>query len=703
VCQFAGFDGDGIIDDTVVSYVRELSRFADVYYLADCVLEAGELEKLEPYTRGRWAIRHGLYDFGSYSMLARDLVGWNTIATYDEMLLVNDSSYLLRPLDEVFDRMESRPVHWWGLQATDYDFTPGVLKKLGRRLSVEEMAAGARERGAWRMTDVFHVGSYFVAVRSEVIADPDFRRRLDTVSAQTDKDSIVKKYEIGISHYLTMAGFRVDTFVDGVLPFHPIYRASAFDLLSEGFPLIKRQFLHENPFDVPDLEHWKERVLALTPGADVDAIEANLWRVSPPYNVRRALAVRTLPDGSVAIPEPVLAHNFGEYERWAPRFDHWWAFVVDPVTPRLEGNARAGCEAVRTDPALRKVLIVHPDSPRLGGANVTVVPTATQASTWYLFRSRTIFVNQGPRVDVPHPLSGTSHRFVGLRGTPLLSFGVTTKVGPDGDRQAHNDAVHDVDLTRAVVASSSAQRKAMRKALRSPSPPNIWVTGSPRTDLLVCPEESLAADLRAQLLLLRRATGGRRLVVWAPSRRPDGRSLPALGADDLEWLGGWGERHDAVVGVRPASRARTDTDWPGVDPATIRAAGLLVLTHRLFPDVEAPLREAAALVTDYTSELLDFSVLSRPVLAYVPDLDDVASDPGLLHDLADVVAGQVCHDRSELFAAWEDLLAEPTAEQLVRRAEVRDLLHAYRDGRSSQRVVRRVQATYLPKAWFPNL
>ena len=199
VCLFAGFDGDGIVDDTAVAYVRELSRFADVYYLADCVLEAGELEKLEPYTRGRWAIRHGLYDFGSYSILARDLVGWDTIATYDEVLLVNDSSYLLRPLDEVFDRMESRPVHWWGLQATDYDFTPGVLKRLGRRLAVEDVQLEARERSPWRMTDVFHVGSYFLALRSEVIHDPDFRRRLDTVSAQTDKDSIVKKYEIGIS------------------------------------------------------------------------------------------------------------------------------------------------------------------------------------------------------------------------------------------------------------------------------------------------------------------------------------------------------------------------------------------------------------------------------------------------------------------------------------------------------------------------
>ena len=442
-------------------------------------------------------------------------------------------------------------------------------------------------------------------------------------------------------------------------------------------------------------------MLAVTPGADVDAIEANLWRVSPPYNLRRALAVRTLADGSVAIPEPVLADNWDEYERWTPRFDHWWAFNVDPVTHRLEGNARAVFEAVRFDPAIRKVVIVQERSPRLGGANVTVVPAATQASTWYLFRSRTIFVTHGPRADIPHPLSGTSHRFVGLRsGTPLLSFGVTTKVGPDGDRKAHNDAVHDVDLTRAVVASSPAQRKAMRRALRSPSAPNIWVTGAPRTDLMVCPEESLATDLRAQLLLLRRATGGRRLVVWAPERRRDGRSLPALEADDLTWLRRWGERHDAVIGVRPTARTRTDDDWPGLDPAAIRAAGLLVLTHRLFPDIEMLLREAAALVSDYASELLDFSVLSRPVLAYVPDLDEVAADPGLLHDLADVAAAPVCRSRSELFGAWEGLLAEPTAEQVAERAKVRDLLHAFRDGRSGLRVARRVQATYLPKAWF---
>ena len=117
ICLFAGYDRDGIVDDYVVAYVRELSRHADVYYLADSDMPPDELDKLRPYTKGAWAVRHGQYDFGSYSQLAGK-VGWDVIAGYDELLLVNDSCYLLRGLDDVFARMDGKACDWWGLQAT---------------------------------------------------------------------------------------------------------------------------------------------------------------------------------------------------------------------------------------------------------------------------------------------------------------------------------------------------------------------------------------------------------------------------------------------------------------------------------------------------------------------------------------------------------------------------------------------------------
>ena len=107
-CLFAGYDADGLVDDYVVDYLTELARHADVFYVADGVLEPGELDRLDGIVAGAWSVPHGAYDFGSFSLLARDLVGWERLDGYDEVILANDSCYLLRPLDEVLAR-DGRP------------------------------------------------------------------------------------------------------------------------------------------------------------------------------------------------------------------------------------------------------------------------------------------------------------------------------------------------------------------------------------------------------------------------------------------------------------------------------------------------------------------------------------------------------------------------------------------------------------------
>ena len=58
ICLFAAYDRDGLVDEHVLAYLRELGRHADVYYLADGVLEPGELDKLDGIVRGAWSIPH---------------------------------------------------------------------------------------------------------------------------------------------------------------------------------------------------------------------------------------------------------------------------------------------------------------------------------------------------------------------------------------------------------------------------------------------------------------------------------------------------------------------------------------------------------------------------------------------------------------------------------------------------------------------
>ncbi|MBJ7356737.1 rhamnan synthesis F family protein [Nocardioides sp.] len=288
-CLFAAYDPDGLVDDYVVDYVRELARFADVYVLADCEMQAGQLERLDGLVRGSWARRHGAHDFGSWSLLARELVGWQVLDEYDEVLLANDSCWLLRPLDDVFARMDGQACDFWSLQVTARLFEPEPGEP--QSLPLAEVKRDWIPRAAFRSRESAHLGSYFLALRRPVLDDPGFRRRLDAVVPQVDHDLLVQKYEYGTTRYLVGQGFDFSTWLPDLRPNHPLYGPGAFDLLAEGFPLFKRRFLVANPYVTPGLALWKERMLAAVPDAPVDVFERNLLRVADPEALARSFSI----------------------------------------------------------------------------------------------------------------------------------------------------------------------------------------------------------------------------------------------------------------------------------------------------------------------------------------------------------------------------------------------------------------------------
>ena len=235
----------------MVDYVTELARFADVYVLSDCELQPGQLDRLDGVVRGSWARRHGAHDFGSWSLLARELVGWDALDAYDEVLLANDSCWLLRPLDEVFARMDRQACDFWSLQVTARLFEPEPGEP--QSLPLDEVKRDWIPRSVFRSRQSAHLGSYFLALRRPVLDDPGFRRRLDSVVPQLDHDVLVQKYEYGTTRYLVGQGFDFSTWLPDLRPNHPLYGPGAFDLLAEGFPVFKRRFLVANPYFTPGL------------------------------------------------------------------------------------------------------------------------------------------------------------------------------------------------------------------------------------------------------------------------------------------------------------------------------------------------------------------------------------------------------------------------------------------------------------------
>lgn len=671
VCLFAGFDVDGIIDPTVVTYLADLSRFADVYYLADCELEDGELEKLAPYTKGAWAIRHGRYDFGSYAMLATELVGWDMIDQYDEMMLANDSAWLVQPLDRVFAKMDATTCDWWGLQATYEDFTVLDHERLGRRLDLDELEEQMRRPDLWRYSDFLHVGSYFLVYRRRVVQDAGFRRRLETVAKQRDKTAIILKYEIGFSRHLVLSGFHLGTFVDGILPYHPVYRESAFDLMDDGFPLLKRQFLYENPFSAPDLKHWKQRVLDKAPGADVEAMERNLRRVAPAWSLHRSFAITTRPDGTIDLPQPLGSQTFADEDRWVPSFDHWWGFPADPRTGMLSGAVRAVFDAVRDDASVKKIVLEGARRLDASGQNVVRTPTESPPGQMYALRMGTILTHVGPRSDVNHPLSQRHHRFVQL-GRPTGLAAPAVALDGDGDAWGTRDtsAVRlDDSLTRVAVVAGPEGAAAAADLPRLDDG-GVWALGSPRIDLLVRDEAELAKAHVGELARLRRVLAGRRLVVVEP-----------WGARiDLSGLARWAAAHpDVAVGLRRGAAETSPLPDPLLDLADDRLlSGTSQTPMPVHP--ETAWRLADALVSGSAADLADWAVLERPAVSLLAG-DDAAHVP------------LPATGSDGLVAALDAALGAGPDPAYVSWGRA---LHAHSDGHAAERVVLAIKRTYQP-------
>jgi CDP-glycerol glycerophosphotransferase (TagB/SpsB family) len=690
ICLFAGYDRDGVVDETVVAYVRELSRFADVYYLADCHVDASELSKLEGVTCGAWGIRHGAYDFGSFSKLATELVGWEVIDSYDELMLVNDSCYLLRPLDEVFSAMDAKACDWWGMQATkglartreaaSNQFTEKIPLDVVKRDLLPE----------FEKDDLydFHVGSYFTVYRSPVVRDPGFRRQLEAVHDQVNKLLIIQKYEIGLTHYLVGHGFEFDTFVEHLHPFHPLFTETHFTLIAEGFPLLKKYFLYQNHYDTPDLVAWKERVLELVPGAPVAMLERNLVRTSPADRLARSFAVVTGEDGSVVVPRMLSSAEFAAEDEWVPKFDHWWAFPVCAYDHTFAGNERAVFEEVRDDPSIKKIVLTRSRPVAVDGVNVVVVPMDSPEGQHHLLRSRQVFVKHGPRINVPHPMGVKRHNFVNLwHGIPLKRFGFAS-LDTLPRRRA---AVQENARCRAVICSSKVDRLAMTAAFHPLGYEDMWPTGLPRNDFILRSWDRLPPDLRDQELRLRELVGDRRLLLFVPTFK-DGQaeSYYTFTDEQLHWLARWCERENVVLGVREhmADRARTYSE-------NLAGLGALDLSSGRFPDIEVLYRVGSALITDYSSCVVDFLLTGKPVISFAYDHERYTStERGLFYSLEEVLPGPVCRDFDELSKGLDDLFRPCDEEEAEVYRWKRSLFFDHVDDQNAWRVVQRVKGLY---------
>lgn len=211
-------------------------------------------------------------------------------------------------------------------------------------------------------------------------------------------------------------------------------------------------------------------------------------------------------------------------------------------------------------------------------------------------------------------------------------------------RRLANNQLNDV-----FVASSVTERALLAGCLFI-SAEKIKITGMPRLDFLLCESSSLPVDLSRQLNLVDSLTCGRKLVLYAPTFRDDGRFSCGLSVEQLLELSAVCERSGAVLGVRPHP-----SELKAYHALFAGIPSIVNLGSDCF-DVSVVLRKASVLISDYSSIWVDFLVFDRPLVAFLWDQQEYDSARGMMYSFDVIFPGPIVRDYHHLADVLSDIL-----------------------------------------------
>ncbi len=213
---FAHFDSDNIIDNYIITYLKELKKFCNnIIFVSDCNLLENEINKISHLITDFIAQKHNEYDFGSYKFGYKLLVDHHPeiLANTHELLFVNDSCYCIGSFEKVFSTEITKDIDAWGLtEGYDHSFS----------------------------INSYYLQSYFISLRPTVFKELFFADFINNITKLHNKDEIVKRYELGLSqlmlknHKKLFAVFNISQINDFIFKNSPYLIDEIFTITGTG-------------------------------------------------------------------------------------------------------------------------------------------------------------------------------------------------------------------------------------------------------------------------------------------------------------------------------------------------------------------------------------------------------------------------------------------------------------------------------------
>lgn len=269
ICIYITYDFENIVDDYIGYMLHELRKKVDrLVVVCNYGQIAWGIENIQPYADQIFYRENIGFDAGAYKDALCQYVGWDTIGSYDELLLANDSFFgPFYDFDGLFSIMEKTGADYWGMTSCPET----------------ELDDGN--------TYESHIQSYFLLLGNRVLGNKEFRTFWENMAYPVSFTQAIVAYEIGINKLLKGLGLKGTTVMDQCQGTWKLGKnenphiSYPLELIRDAkIPVLKRKSL------MLANERFKDAIGALRfirneTGYDVSLIENHLRRTGKGINV----------------------------------------------------------------------------------------------------------------------------------------------------------------------------------------------------------------------------------------------------------------------------------------------------------------------------------------------------------------------------------------------------------------------------------
>lgn len=311
---------------------------------------------------------------------------------------------------------------------------------------------------------------------------------------------------------------------------------------------------------------------------------------------------------------------------------------------------------------------------------------------WLQLRAGLIVLGFGPS-ELNRPLMGRAKVVQTWHGAPFKRIHADF---PEGDELIPGESAvarlvnavirWGTNLTRSRVDLIPSQSPVVASRYQSAfqvGPAATPVVGTPRADIIgrTDPDGDEEAAVVRRSVLPPGLQDVRRLVLYAPTWRDGGNEALLAEGFDGAALDRVLEEHDAAMVIK----LHPQGDVTVFDAGGAASARRILVGTADGVDVNVLLRGVDLLLTDYSAISVDFALLGRPIVYFMPDLAQYEGHRGMYEPPSALTGGLHCSTWDEVRAALDKAFDDPTPYSAAAE-DVRDRYWAHRDTEHCARI-----------------